>query len=311
MTAAVEQQEPAERPLTEVGDLTARSDSAGLAHLAGHVALIGLFGWAVSATELPWRLAPMLGLGVALVFLFAPLHETIHRTAFAHRRLNDAVSVLCGLALVLPPRHFRAFHMAHHRWTQDPARDPELMRPKSANLAGYWISLSGLPYWQVAIGGLLRRAAGRLEDSPFLPPRDRAGVVREARGFLLVYLAVAAAAVVAGSWAPLTYWVVPVALGQPFLRAMLMAEHGGRPQVPDMLANTRTTRAGPVSRFLMWNMNYHAEHHAYPGIPFHALPRLHVRLADRIDAVSPHYPQAHREIRAGLTGRPPAGRPLG
>jgi fatty acid desaturase len=26
-------------------------------------------------------------------------------------------------------------------------------------------------------------------------------------------------------------------------------------------------------------MPYHAEHHAAPGVPFHALPRLHKRLA--------------------------------
>ena len=28
----------------------------------------------------------------------------------------------------------------------------------------------------------------------------------------------------------------------------------------------------------MWNMPYHAEHHAYPSVPFHALPQLHKAL---------------------------------
>jgi len=31
----------------------------------------------------------------------------------------------------------------------------------------------------------------------------------------------------------------------------------------------------PVFRFLYWNMNYHVEHHMFPMVPFHALPRLH------------------------------------
>jgi fatty acid desaturase len=28
-----------------------------------------------------------------------------------------------------------------------------------------------------------------------------------------------------------------------------------------------------VSRFIYWNMNYHVEHHMFPMVPYHALPR--------------------------------------
>jgi fatty acid desaturase len=31
----------------------------------------------------------------------------------------------------------------------------------------------------------------------------------------------------------------------------------------------------PVFRFLYWNMNYHVEHHMFPMVPYHALPKLH------------------------------------
>lgn len=288
----------------EVGDLTARSDGPGLARLLGHGALMLAAGAAVAATPMPWTLVPMALLGILLVFLFAPLHETIHRTAFRSHWLNEAVAMLCGAVLILPPRYFRAFHMAHHRWTQDPARDPELQGPRTPGLRGYWLALSGLPYWIGAVGGLIRRAAGRLDDAPFVMPRERVAVIRESQGYLIFYLVVAAVTAVAGSWAPVTYWLLPVLLGQPFLRAVLMAEHGGRPRVADMLANTRTTLAGLPTRFLAWNMNFHAEHHAYPGIPFHALPRLHRRMGDRVQAVADGYPAAHRTIRADLRGRP-------
>ncbi len=42
-----------------------------------------------------------------------------------------------------------------------------------------------------------------------------------------------------------------------------------------MVERTRSFDPGPVVRWLLWNMPYHAEHHAYPAIPFHALPELH------------------------------------
>ena len=42
-----------------------------------------------------------------------------------------------------------------------------------------------------------------------------------------------------------------------------------------MLENTRTTFTTRLMRFLAWNMPYHAEHHAYPIVPFHKLPAFH------------------------------------
>ena len=46
--------------------------------------------------------------------------------------------------------------------------------------------------------------------------------------------------------------------------------------------NTRTTYTGIVMKWFAWNMPYHVEHHAYPSIPFHALPKLNEIVDDRI-----------------------------
>ena len=35
-------------------------------------------------------------------------------------------------------------------------------------------------------------------------------------------------------------------------------------------------------RWFAWNMPYHVEHHAYPSVPFHALPKLNRIVADQI-----------------------------
>ena len=81
---------------------------------------------------------------------------------------------------------------------------------------------------------LLRNASGRAA-APFVPPRLEPRLVREARIMLAVYAAVAALSVAAGSDAALFYWVVPAILGQPFLRAYLLAEHTGLPFVERFL----------------------------------------------------------------------------
>src|SRR5215475_9569688 len=112
-----------------------RSDAPGLSHLAGHLialAATGFLVWLARGTF--WIWPAMWAHGVVLIFLFTPLHECIHRTAFKTRALNEVIAFVIGVLIVLPREYFRAFHFAHHRFTQDPARDPELARPKPVNL---------------------------------------------------------------------------------------------------------------------------------------------------------------------------------
>jgi fatty acid desaturase len=284
-----------DRPL--LAELNRKSDRRGLLRLAGHGASLLLTGYLLSRTLGGWWVAPAMILhGAALIFLFAPLHEAIHRTAFRSRRLCDGVAWLCGALLLLPPEYFRFFHFAHHRHTQDPASDPELAAPKPATLRQWLLHVSGWHYWRAQVRGTLMHATGRI-DEPFLSaPRAADKVVTEARRMLLLYGAIAVAAIAARSWAPLTYWVVPALLGQPFLRVYLLAEHTLCPLVPDMLANSRTTISNAVVRFFAWNMPYHAEHHAYPSVPFHALPAVHRVIAADIRVTAPGYIAVQREL---------------
>jgi fatty acid desaturase len=70
-----------------------------------------------------------------------------------------------------------------------------------------------------------------------------------------------------------------------------------------MLANSRTTLTNPVLRYFAWNMPFHAEHHACPALPFHALPGLHRRLRDELGVVAMGYVAAQRQIIAGFRRR--------
>jgi len=76
--------------------------------------------------------------------------------------------------------------------------------------------------------------------------------------------------------------IVPLIVGQLFLRPYLYAEHTGCDRTRSAFQNTRTTYTGMVTRWFAWNMPYHVEHHAYPSIPFHALPKLNAIVDERI-----------------------------
>jgi fatty acid desaturase len=83
---------------------------------------------------------------------------------------------------------------------------------------------------------------------------------------------------------------------QPILRFILLAEHTGCSQNEDPLANTRTTLTLWPIRFLMWNMPYHAEHHLYPSIPFHALAKAHAQLQPHLAHLEPGYLRVHQQV---------------
>ncbi len=324
------------RPL---GTLARRSDRAGLARLAGHAGTLAGTGALVLMTAgRPLLLVPAMALhGAALAFLFAPLHETIHRTAFRGRWLNDTVAFVCGLVVLLPPDYFRAFHFAHHRFTQDPARDPELASGamltdgshplaeshhqlsklvvrftkrlgakrldlttsggRPSSRAAFLLHLTGLPYWAFQARLLLRHAWGRA-DAPFLTAAVGQRVIGEARLVLAIYAGLATASLAFGSPLALLLWVGPALLGHPWLRAFLAAEHMLCPLVPEMAQNTRTTLASRLVRYYGWNMSFHAEHHLAPALPFHALPAAHALLRPRLAVVAPGYPAVLRQIWA-------------
>jgi fatty acid desaturase len=248
-----------------------RSDGPGLWHLVGHLGLIALVG-ALIAAGVPgwWVLLPVQGVLVNSLFMLE--HEATHRTPFRTVWLNDWVGRLCGVLLVLPFEWFRAFHMAHHRWTNLPGKDPELAGPKPATRGAWVWHVSGLPYWIAGLRLMATLVRGRVTDG-FVAEGAKGRVVAEARGMAVVY----GLAGVSLVWtdAVLWVWLVPVLLGQPFLRLYLLAEHGDCPEVANMFENTRTTFTTRAVRWLAWNMPYHVEHHVWPTVPFHRLPEVH------------------------------------
>lgn len=257
-------------PLSEaaLAALTERSDTKGLVRLALHAAVIAGAGAVYAAAfETLWMLPAAWAYGTCLAFLFAPLHETVHCTAFRSRRINRAVSAACGWILVLPPRFFRAFHLEHHRCTQDPKRDPELAVAPLRKWRQYAWRVSGAQYWVRQIRVISRFAAGRVTE-PYIARGERDRIVREARTFLASYVVVGALSAVTGSTLLLWFWVVPILLGQPMPRLYLIAEHTGCPMAPNMLENSRTVHTNALVRFLAWNMPYHPEHTHMPGSPF-------------------------------------------
>lgn len=258
-----------------------------------------------------WRWAPGIALfGVLGVSMYAMAHETVHRTAFRSRWLNEIALWLAAVPFGYVPTAHRAFHFAHHRFTLDPIRDPEISaggRPTTYPFT-YAVWLTGLPMVLYKSGLLLAAACSRhpfVWDRflYFVPRRNRPRLRLEARLILAFYLGLLAAGLL---WLPgLLFLPLGVVLGHGLVAILTTADHNGLAWEGSILRRTRTVLSTRLVRFLMWNMPFHAEHHAYPSVPWHALPALHRLLRDEVDNVSPGYSRFHREVVRQLAGGVP------
>ena len=264
--------------------LTQRRNGPGLLFAACHATLIGATGYLLWLSLGTWWVIPATFVhGTAISHLFAPYHEAMHRTPFASRPLNAALSWITGLVLMLPPTAFQYEHADHHTYTQNIDRDPQMI-PIAERLGGYVLYASSIPYFQSIFTNLFLHPFGRMSalTARSVPDAARRRIQIEALAFWGVYGALAVGSIALETWAVVIFWLIPRMVGEPIERTMRMCEHVGCARNEDMLVNTRTVLTYAPVRWLSWNMALHTAHHAIPQVPFHALPQLHRLIAPKI-----------------------------
>jgi fatty acid desaturase len=123
--------------------------------------------------------------------------------------------------------------------------------------------------------------AKRNQIAPWAPPEQGERIVRETRVVAFFWLALLVTAVLDGPGA--RWLLLALFLSHLFQAVWLTTEHTGLPYEGTILARTRTMLPAAWVRWWLWNMNYHAEHHAWPAIPWYALPAVHERVAKHLD----------------------------
>ena len=115
------------------------------------------------------------------------------------------------------------------------------------------------------------------QERDFTPPQYVDQAQKIARSWVLIVIFVLFTAILTQSILPLMLiGFGPAVLGSWHLIMTGLLQHTGlADNVLDHRLNTRTVYMNLFSRFIYWNMNYHVEHHMFPMVPYHNLPRLH------------------------------------
>ena len=291
-------------PRKEMKALMQRSDRPAIRDTALYYGLMILFAGLGLALWPSWWSAPFwLAYGV----LYASgadsrWHEAGHGTAFKTRWMNDVVYQIACFCLLRNPVVWKWSHTRHHTDTIIVGRDPEIvtMRPPdlfkvAINFFGWDSIKSFFKMFRYATSGV------NADESTFIPEQEQTKVKGVARLWVLIFLATLATAWALGSILPFMVLFGPVIFGSwHYYMTGLLQHTGMADNVIDHRLNSRTVYMNPVSRFIYWNMNYHVEHHMFPMVPYHALPKLHAAIRHDLPEPNRSIPEAFAEVLGAL-----------
>lgn len=218
-----------------------------------------------------WLAVPLVA--VLTYLSYTVLHESVHGSITGNnqslRWLNKALGYMAAWITMIPLTAHRHEHMAHHRYANDEASDPDfhvgrmggsLLAPVRAALQA-WVSQ--FSYY----------TKNRWRNAPL---RQNLYLCLEVIAALVPRLAVLAT----------SYWVEGLALFVAgwLIGAMILlylfayVVHRPHEQVGRYLDTSTVLHAGPLQRPLNWlwmYQNYHSIHHLFPRVPFYKYAKLY------------------------------------
>ncbi|WP_136440503.1 fatty acid desaturase [Pacificoceanicola onchidii] len=228
----------------------------------------------------------------------------------AARWINETVLWVTSLIYMEEPLHRRFTHTNHHTHTWHVGKDSQMPFDTPMGFGGWLAEISGFAllrfHMQVFVSLALRRYSQTMRM--VTPEAEFPKMTRNARIMLALY-ALIALSPFAGLWWPIWFLAIPRVLGAPVMLLFTLIQHVElQENAPSILDSTRSFRGHWLSRFLYMNMNNHVEHHLYPNVPFHALPKLAEAVKDQVPEPDPGFVRTNWEV-LGVTLRRSLGLP--
>jgi fatty acid desaturase len=245
----------------------------------------GLIAAAIWISQTWWNpatyLLAIIVIGSRINGLGGLMHDAAHYRAYTNRALNDFIGEILALPTSTSMAGYRNTHFAHHRELNSEA-DPDWQRNLGLKEYEFPASRTSVIMHFVQYLSGLKIGTALFGFHKNKETRDIPAAVARAR--LVFFAGLIAASIALGFWKLiLLYWIVPlmtVFLGIRYFRSI--AEHYAV-EHENVLNESRTVLAPFWELWLIapWNLNYHLEHHLFPGVPCFRLGELHRLLMTR------------------------------
>jgi Na+-transporting NADH:ubiquinone oxidoreductase subunit F len=230
-------------------------------------------------------------------------HESSHGTAFKTDWMNNALYEIASFMVRRESVPWRWSHTRHHSDTIIVGRDPEIAVPRPADLKAICLLFFNLAVAVKYVRTVAQHCIGRItpEERTYIPETEYAKVFTRARIYVLIYASVIGLSILSRSFLPLMLFLLPNFYGTWLAVIYGLTQHAGLAEnVLDHRLNCRTVYMDWLHRYLYWNMGYHVEHHMFPLVPYHALPKLHELIKADCPAAYNGLIEAYREIIPAL-----------
>lgn len=288
-------------PKDKMRDLLTRKDWPAIRDCLIYFGLIlGSGFWAWSWWPSVWAIIPLMIYGV----LYASAsdsrwHESGHGTAFKTDWLNNLLYEVSSFMVMRESVPWRWSHTRHHSDTIIVGRDPEIHVPRPPDIKMLLLKLINFNAFRRYFKNISLHCVGKVasDEATFLPESEYPKVFFRARVYALIYAGMIGLCLYYGTWLPFLFILGPNLYGAWLMPVYGYTQHAGLAEdVLDHRLNCRTVRMNFIHRFLYWNMNFHLEHHMFPLVPYHALPKLHELVKDDCPAPYKSLWDAYREI---------------
>jgi len=230
--------------------------------------------WILLRVSWPMKIIICLPLGFFINGIVQLIHETWHHNLFETRW----VDTLCGhilsfifFVLYPPTRHG---HILHHRYNRTE------LDPDAYNTGESSLQLTFLYYGVFFIGAPLAVIHFNL-----LYPFQFYNRQQIVKHFLQLSVLIAAQTVIWSmayryNWHQqlLQIWVIPILLASPWNGLKSVADHFCNQWKGDPLHTATTVESNRFTTYIWNGLNYHLEHHLFPGVPGYNLGKIHQEL---------------------------------
>jgi fatty acid desaturase len=273
-------------------DLSQRRDLPGLLHfflyflflfISGYLAYIFWGTW--------WSLFFFFIYGTIYAFSVANWHETVHRTAFKTRWINELFYHISSFMCDFEGYRWRWSHTFHHTYTlqteDDYDHEIQISRPTEL----FWFFLNYIPFTDLLYPHrlikyeVLKHAFGKFTPVVNIsaPVDQKKKIVFNSRLYVLIWLSVFVFSYYIGSILPILYIILPTYYGKPIWFAVNVTQHlGAAVDTKDHRLSTYSLKINPILSFLYWKMEYHLEHHMFPMVPSYNLKKIRNEIQDQI-----------------------------
>jgi len=273
-------------------DLSQRKDLPGLIHfffyflflfISGYIAYITWGTW--------WSLFFFFIYGTIYAFSVANWHETVHRTAFKTRWINEIFYHTSSFMCDFEGFRWRWSHTFHHTYTLQTEGDYDHEIQISRPTELFWFFLNYIPFTDLLYPHrlikyeVLKHAFGKLAPvvNISVPKNQKKKIIWNSRLYVLIWINIFVFSFYIGSILPILYIILPTYYGKPIWFAVNVTQHlGAAIDTKDHRLSSYSLKINPILSFLYWKMEYHLEHHMFPMVPSYNLKKLQNEIKDQL-----------------------------